>query len=130
MKSNGNHPPAKDDQAWQQAQTLALSSWDLERNKQRWAQSSRAKLVVLRAKKGLQGAIERELDIPLPQRSQVRLRENAMASCLLIHDLGGSPANMKKASPSSWDGVRSQPKKQLKRSSYDSDQRESSEKRV
>ncbi len=95
MNSDSPGNGAKDLRNWKLARSLSLSAWDLERSRQRWPDSDRARLVALRARKGLQAAMERELGIAKSDRAMLKMRENASASCLLIHGRSHSPAELK-----------------------------------
>lgn len=75
-------------------QTLALSSWDLSRTRNKLPDSPRGQVMTLRAHQRLVAAFEKERHIPDPDRSYLRVKEEAHGSCLLIHGVSTRPGDL------------------------------------
>jgi len=90
-----NRNGSRDEQAKQeQAMTLALSAWDLERTRQERPDTPRSRIVLLRTHKQLQAALEERHNIHPAKRTQIKICEEGRGACLLIHGSLGSPADL------------------------------------
>jgi pimeloyl-ACP methyl ester carboxylesterase len=78
----------------EQMAALALSAWDLDRKRAEWADSERARIIFLRTHKRLQAALEEEQGVPEDSRSWLAIQDGSSEACLLVHDTGGSPADL------------------------------------
>jgi len=73
---------------------MALSTWDLERTRKERRDTPRARIVMLRAHKRLTAAVEAQKNIPPQHRSLIEIQDESRTSCLLIHSINGSPADL------------------------------------
>lgn len=76
-------------------QNLTLSAWDLARTRTRQPDSSRGHVMTLRAHQRLVASFEHERAIPDPDRSFLRVKENARGSVLLIHGVSTGPGDLR-----------------------------------
>jgi esterase/lipase len=82
------------DPALAQTQALTLSAWDLARTRTQKPDSSRGHVMTLRTHQRLVGSFEQVRKIPAPDRSVLRVKEDAKGSCLLIHGVSSRPGDL------------------------------------
>ncbi len=76
-------------------QNLTLSAWDLARTRQGQPDSPRGQVMTLRTHQGLVASFEKERAIPDPDRSFLRVKEEARGSVLLIHGVSTGPGDLR-----------------------------------
>jgi len=76
-------------------QNLTLSAWDLARTRRQHPDTSRGHVMTLRTHQRLVASFERERAIPDPDRSFLRVKENARGSVLLIHGVSTGPGDLR-----------------------------------
>ena len=74
---------------------LALTTWDLQRTRTQQPDTERGQVMTLRAHQKLVASFEAERKIPAPDRSYMRIKEGAQASCLLIHGISTRPGDLR-----------------------------------
>jgi esterase/lipase len=82
------------DPALAQTQTLTLSAWDLARTRPQLPDSARGHVMTLRSHQRLVASFEQVRKIPDPDRSVLRVKEDAKGSCLLIHGVSTRPGDL------------------------------------
>ncbi len=82
------------DPALAQTQTLTLSAWDLARTRTQVPDSPRGHVMTLRSHQRLVASYEKVRKIPDPDRSVLRVKEDAKGSCLLIHGVSSRPGDL------------------------------------
>lgn len=75
--------------------TLALSAWDMARTRKQQPDSPRGQVMTLRTHQRLLASFEADRKIAERDRSFVRIKENAEASCLLIHGVSTRPGDLR-----------------------------------
>ena len=86
--------PAPVDPDLAQTQTLTLSAWDLARTRTQLPDSPRGQVMTLRSHQRLVASFEKVREIPDPDRSVLRVKEDAKGSCLLIHGVSTRPGDL------------------------------------
>ncbi len=76
-------------------QALTLSAWDLARTRTKQPDTARGHLMTLRAHQRLVASFEKERAIPDPDRSFLRVKEEARGSVLLIHGVSTGPGDLR-----------------------------------
>lgn len=73
---------------------LGLTTWDLARTRKQQPDTDRGQLIVLRTHQQLLSAFEQERGIPVPDRSLLRIQEEAQGSCLFIPGVSSTPGDL------------------------------------
>jgi len=76
-------------------QNLTLSAWDLARTRTAQPDSARGHVMTLRAHQRLVASFEKERAIPDPDRSFLRVKEDARGAVLLIHGVSTGPGDLR-----------------------------------
>lgn len=76
-------------------QNLTLTAWDMARTRTAKPDSSRGYVMTLRAHQRLVASFEKERAIPDPDRSFLRVKEDARGSVLLIHGVSTGPGDLR-----------------------------------
>lgn len=76
-------------------QNLTLTAWDLARTRKGSPDSARGQVMTLRAHQRLVASFEKERAIPDPDRSFLRVKEDARGSVLLIHGVSTGPGDLR-----------------------------------
>jgi esterase/lipase len=76
-------------------QNLTLTAWDLARTRKGPPDTARGQVMTLRAHQRLVASFEKERAIPDPDRSFLRVREDARGSVLLIHGVSTGPGDLR-----------------------------------
>ena len=76
-------------------QNLTLSAWDLSRTRKAQPDSPRGHVMTLRTHQRLVASFEKERAIPDPDRSFLRVKEDARGAVLLIHGVSTGPGDLR-----------------------------------
>ncbi len=76
-------------------QNLTLTAWDMARTRKQQPDSPRGQVMTLRAHQRLVASFEKERSIPDPDRSFLRVKEDARGSILLIHGVSTGPGDLR-----------------------------------
>jgi esterase/lipase len=76
-------------------QNLTLTAWDLARTRTQLPDTPRGHVMTLRAQQRLVASFEKERAIPEPDRSFLRVKEDARGAVLLIHGVGTGPGDLR-----------------------------------
>lgn len=76
-------------------QNLTLTAWDLARTRTTQPDTERGQVMMLRARQRLVASFEKERAIPDPDRSFLRVKEDARGSVLLIHGVSTGPGDLR-----------------------------------
>ncbi len=76
-------------------QTLTLSAWDLARTRTAQPDTTRGHVMTLRAHQRLVASFEKDRAIPDPDRSFLRVKEEARGAVLLIHGVSTGPGDLR-----------------------------------
>jgi esterase/lipase len=76
-------------------QNLTLTAWDLARTRTQRPDTPRGHVMTLRAQQRLVASFEKERAIPEPDRSFLRVKEEACGAVLLIHGVGTGPGDLR-----------------------------------
>jgi len=76
-------------------QNLTLTAWDMARTRTAQPDTKRGQVMMLRAHQRLVASFEKERAIPDPDRSFLRVKEDARGSVLLIHGVSTGPGDLR-----------------------------------
>lgn len=93
-RNNGAAEPRRNPDLARRTQALALSAWDLSRQRRKLPDSPRGQVITLRAHQRLLHSFERERSIPEADRSVLRIQDDRPDSVLLIHGVSTSPGDL------------------------------------